>query len=50
MNIFFGILAVILLLGMIGDKDAQNRINFTYGFVAVILAIVALNLIPLFIK
>jgi len=47
MNIFLCIIAVILLFGMIGDKERQNRINFTYAFLAVILAIVALNVIPL---
>ena len=46
MNIFLGILACILLFGMIGDKEEGNRNNFTTGFVAVILAIVAINAIP----
>ena len=48
MNIFLAILAVILLFGMIGDKEEQNRINFTWGFMIVILAIAAINLIPMF--
>ena len=47
MNIFLGILAVILLLGMIGDKEQQNRNNYTQGFIIVIFAIVAMNVIPL---
>lgn len=47
MNIFLAVLAVILLFGMIGDKEEQNRINFTYGFIVVIVAIMAINVIPL---
>lgn len=43
MGALFAILSIfmtILLLGMVGDKDAQNRKNFTYGFCAVVFAIV----------
>jgi hypothetical protein len=36
------IFAVILFMGMIADKDIENRRNFTYGFCTVILAIVAI--------
>lgn len=45
MNIFLGIIAVILLLGMIADNDQQNRINFTWGFIVVIVATTVLNLL-----
>lgn len=45
MNIFLGIIAVVLLLGMIEDNDQQNRINFTWGFIIVVVAITILNLI-----
>lgn len=48
MNIFLAILAVILLFGMIGDKEEQNRINFTWGFIVVIAAIAVINVIPMF--
>lgn len=47
MNKFLGILAVILILGMIGDKEKQNRINYTKGFIVVILAITAIHVIQL---
>lgn len=45
MNVFLGIIAVILLLGMIADNDQQNRINFTWGFITVIVAITIFNLL-----
>lgn len=45
MNIFLGIIAIVLLLGMIADSEQQNRINFTWGFIIVIVAITVLNLI-----
>ena len=44
MNWFLGIIAGILLMGMIGDRDARNRKNFTWAFIAVIVAVVALNI------
>ena len=36
---FLAVMAVILLLGMIADKDSENRKNFTYAFMTVIMAI-----------
>lgn len=45
MILFFAILAFILFCGMIGDKEAGNRKNFTYGFIAVIAGIVALYMV-----
>ena len=41
MTIFLAAVAAILLFGMRGDKDAQNRRNFTYGFIAAVFAIIA---------
>lgn len=40
--ILFGVLAVIFALGMIADKDADNRKNFTITFVVLIIAITVL--------
>jgi hypothetical protein len=45
MNIFLGILALIFAVGMIGDKEQGNRNNFTFAFVACVVAIVAINII-----
>ena len=45
MTIFFAVLAVILLFGMIGDKNEKNRRNFTYGFIAVVIGITILYFI-----
>lgn len=38
----FVVIAILLLLGMIGDKDANNRRNYTYSFCTVVLAITLL--------
>lgn len=35
----FCVIAVILLFGMIGDKDAENRKNFTLAFCTLVAAI-----------
>lgn len=45
--ILFSLMAVILLFGMIGDKDANNRKNFTYGFVALVI-VIAITILKLF--
>ena len=45
MKVFFAILAVILLVGMIGDKEQQNRNNYTMGFLSTIIGLVALYVI-----
>lgn len=47
MNVFLGIMAVLLWIGMVGDEEAQNRLNFTNGFVVVILAIIVINVVNL---
>lgn len=43
MKIFFAVLAVILLIGMLAESDRDSRRNFTYGFIATIIGIVALS-------
>lgn len=43
MNVLFGILAVVFTLGMIGDKEKDNRRNYTIGFLACIAAIVLIS-------
>ena len=40
MVVLLAILAVILFLGMIADKDKDNRKNFTYAFMTVVIALV----------
>ena len=45
MKILFAIFAVVLFLGMVGDKEKDNRRNYTYGFIATIAGIVALYMI-----
>ena len=37
--ILFLLFAGILLFGMIGDKDAQNRKNYTRGFCIIVAAV-----------
>lgn len=44
LTIFFSIIAVILLIGMIGDKDADSRKNFTVAFCMSLIAIIAIAL------
>lgn len=41
---FACVLAMILMMGMIGDKDASNRKNFTIAFCIVILMIIVLTI------
>lgn len=43
MKTFYAIIAVVLLFGMIGDKNMDSRKNYTIGFVASVAAIVALH-------
>lgn len=43
MKILLAVLAVILFLGMLGDKIRENRNNYTYGFIATVFAIVILT-------
>lgn len=42
MTIFFAVMAVILLLGMIADKDEKNRRNFMYSFITTVIALTIL--------
>ena len=35
--ILFSLFATILLFGMIGDKEANNRRNYTYAFCSVVI-------------
>lgn len=42
-NILLGIVAALLLLGVIGEKDGLRQQNITIAFVAVIMLIIALN-------
>ena len=40
MNIVLAIFALFLLIGMVGDKNADNRHNFTLAFIACVAGIV----------
>lgn len=40
MVIALAIMTVVLFLGMIADKDENNRKNFTYAFMVCVLALV----------
>lgn len=42
--VVLSVLMIILLLGMIGDKEPENRRNFTYGFCTVVLALIVVIL------
>lgn len=42
--IFLCIAAVVLLIGMIGDKEAANRRNYTYAFCMCLFTIIAIVL------
>lgn len=42
-NILLGLVAALLLLGVIGKKDGLRQQNITIAFVAVIMLIIALN-------
>ncbi len=44
LSILFSLFAIILLFGMIGDKDVNNRKNYTMAFCFVLLAIVVIIL------
>lgn len=44
LTIIFTIMAVILFLGMIADKDYNNRKNFAQAFMVVVAAIIILNI------
>lgn len=40
MIVLLAIMAVILFLGMIADKDKDDRKNFTYAFITTVIALV----------
>lgn len=40
MEVMLIVMAVILFIGMIADKEADNRKNYTLGFVVVVVATV----------
>ena len=43
LNIILGIVAVVLLIGVIGERDTQKQRSITKAFVAVIVLIIAAN-------
>lgn len=44
-NILLGVVAAVLLLGVIAEKDKERNRNITLAFVAVVLLIIAANTI-----
>lgn len=44
MKIFLAVAALILLWGMIGDKDADNRRNYTLGFISCVAGVILIEL------
>ena len=44
-NILLGVVAAVLLLGVIAEKDKGRNSNITLAFVAVVLLIIAANTI-----
>lgn len=46
LNVLLGIIATILFFGVVGEKDTKKHQNITLAFVATLLCIAALNLIP----
>ena len=45
MKIALAIAALILLWGMIGDRDADNRQNFTFGFIICVAGVILLEIL-----
>lgn len=45
LNIILGLVAAVLLLGVIAEKDKEKNRNITIAFVAVVVLIIALNTI-----
>ena len=43
LNILLAVVAAVLLLGVIGEKDKDKNKNITIAFAAVVLLIIALN-------
>lgn len=46
--VVFMIMAVILFMGMLADKDSDNRRNFGQSFMVVVMAIVILGIFSKF--
>ena len=46
--IIFTVMTVILFFGMIADRDAENRRNFSQAFMVAIVAVVVLKLLSKF--
>ncbi len=44
MKIFLACAALLLLFGMIGDKNAENRRNFTLGFIVCVAGVILLEI------
>lgn len=44
LNIILGIVAAVLLIGVIGERDTQKQRSVTIAFVAVIVLIIAANI------
>lgn len=44
LNIILGIVSAILLIGVIGERDAQKQRSITIAFVGVIVLIIAANI------
>lgn len=45
LNILLAVVAAVLLLGVLGEKDNKKHTNITIAFAAVVLLIIALNTI-----
>lgn len=45
LNILLAVVAAVLLLGVIGEKDEKKQKNITIAFTAVVLLIIAVNTI-----
>ena len=43
LNILLAVVAAVLLLGVLGERDKERHRNITIAFAAVILLIIALN-------
>lgn len=45
LNIILSVVAAVLLLGVLGERDQRKHTNITFSFVAVVLLIIAANTI-----
>lgn len=43
LNILLAVVAAVLLLGVLGERDKQKHQNITFAFVAVVALIIAVN-------